>query len=199
MKAFLKENLVLVVGISLPVLLALVFLAATHIQQVGTEPPQHKVVFATNYFKQTSYNHYPYRFIVEDDAVVLQYTPQEKNHWQNREPQLFVFDPVTQTSTEIEVPKIKDRENKADITISNTPKGEYVTTEQSPDGFLFEHDYRGGGNLMTEMFGGGYRSRSQRVLRKNGYRMKVPQAERYNTEFIAWVKEDTKQGVAGDE
>ena len=190
MKAFLRENLVLVAGISLPVVLALVFMLATYLQNAGMMAPQYKVLFATNYFKQNGYNNYPYTFIIEDNTVVLNYEPQEKGNWHNRLPQLYLFDPATQITKQIDVPKIRDQKEAQDIIVTGVPKGEYTTTDESPDGFIFEKSYRGSGNLMTEIFGGGYRKRSEHALRKNGFSMRVPESKPYNTELIAWVKQD---------
>ncbi len=188
MKAFLKENLVLVAGISLPVILALVFMASTAVYKSGIEPPQYKLIFATDYRKRSNEYEYPYRFIVKGNKIFLNVTPPEKGKWPRLMPSLYIFDPATKTSNKIRIPKIPDHTKATKIEISSLPKGQYFTLQQSPDGYAFEKSYRREFNLMSEVFGGGYRSRSRYSLRKKGYKIHVPHAKSYNTELIAWVK-----------
>lgn len=189
MKSFLKENMVLVAGIALPLLLTLFFFAATQMDKINAEPPRYSFIFATNYYENS--RAYPYRFIVEDDQLRFVYSPPEdKDVYYNRtKPRLYVYDPVAQTSREIALPNIEDREEKVEVALEDIRAGKLSSLKKSPDGFVFEYDYRGGGNLMTEIFGGGYRSRSQLVLRKDGYSVRVPNADRYNSQFIGWIVE----------
>jgi hypothetical protein len=187
MKHFVKENLVLMVGITLPLLLTVIFFIATQFDRSVTDPPRHSVVYASNYYAHNNMKA-PYRLIVKDSTLHFKYTPpkdDDKRHWQK--PRLFVFDPVANESKEIELPAIDDPEEKVDIIISELTGQNMNTLKTSPDGYTFEYNYRGNGNLMTELFGGGYRSRTQYVLRKGASSVKVPNAIRYNAQFIAWI------------
>lgn len=189
MKKFLKDNMVLVAGIALPLLLTLVFFAATQMDKIDAEPPRYSVLFATDYYQNSNAN--PYRLLVEDDQLRFVYTPPEDKdgHYTRAKPRLYVYDPVADSSREIALPNIEDREKKVDVVIDNIRAEKFSSLKESPDGFVFEYDYRGNGNLMTEIFGGSYRSRRQHVLRKDGYSVRVPSADRYNSQFIGWIVE----------
>ena len=188
LKAFLKENIVLIAGISLPVLLALAFILATQIQRMGVEPPKSKVVFATDYFKNASPRYYPYKFIVEDNTIKLSYEPPEKYDETILKPQLFVYDPQSGTSEEVKLPEISDKKQPAVININDIlEEGQTLATGNTLNGFTFEQKSQNSGNLMTELFGGGYRSYTSTYLQKGAYRVKIPEADYYNTELIAWI------------
>ncbi len=192
MGSFIKENLVLITGIALPLLLTLVFFAATLFDKVIVDPPRHSVIFATNYSYHNNSNA-PYRLHVKDNAVHFTYIPPKENEYRNwQKPRLFVFDPIIDNTREIELPIIEDPEVKI-TQIINDFKGRNINTLQtSPDGYRFEYEYRRNGNLMTELFGGGSRSRSHYALRKNGNKVKIHSATGYyyNAKFIAWIIND---------
>ena len=46
MKNWIKENLVMVIGLALPVLLIVVFFVATVIPKMASTPPQYEVLFS---------------------------------------------------------------------------------------------------------------------------------------------------------
>ncbi len=186
MKNFLKENIVLITGISLPLLLALVFFAATQAEKRSAIPPAYRVIFATDYQKNTNT---PYQIFIKDKQVRFRYTPPEEKqrHTNWRTPHLFVYDPATETSREIELPTVDDPEVAIDITISELTEKETSSLRESPDGYTFELNYRDHGNIMTELFGGGYSHRNEYVLRKETYRIVIPKTASYDTEFIGWI------------
>ena len=194
MKAFLKENMVLFAGIALPLLLTLIFFGATQISKVSVKPPQHSVLFATNYYNNN--DSYPYRLVIKDNQVRFLYFPAtDKKAYHNwHKPRLFVFDPIQNASREIELPSIENPKNKLDQAVSGLVGRNLSSLAESPDGFVFEYNYRGGGNLMTEIFGGGYHSRSRHVLRKGSYRVTIPKSERYNSQFIGWIIDEAGAG-----
>lgn len=186
MKAFLKENIVLVSGLMLPIVVAVMFLMATQIGRASIDPPQYSVVFATNYYNNAQA---PYKLVVKDGGVKMLYSPSKNYHIQGA-PRLYVYDPVLNVSREIEVPAVEDTDVKSEVVISEFAGVKVSSVKTSPDGYLFQQNYRGDGNLITNMFGGGYRSRSTYVLKKDYHSVQVPEALRYNSAFIGWVVED---------
>ena len=77
---FLKENWVLFVGFSLPLLLALLFYISTQIAQSSIDPPRYSVVFYEdqNYARDRD----PYRLVVKGHQLYFQYFPlTEKNNY----------------------------------------------------------------------------------------------------------------------
>ena len=190
MKVFIKENLVLITGITLPLMLALVFYAATFFDRVVTDPPQYRAVFATNH----SYHHNskaPYRLYVKDGQLRYAYRPpsEDDSHRNWQKPRLYVYNPTTDNTEEIDLPTIVDEEVKFDQAIQKLSDDHITTVQKSPDGYVFEYNYRGSGNLMTELFGDGSRYRSRYVLRKGSTIVKIHSAQRYysNAHFIGWI------------
>ncbi len=190
MKVFIKENLVLITGITLPLMLALVFYAATFFDRVVTDPPQYKAVFATRHYYHNN-SKAPYRLYVKDGQLRYAYRPpgEDDSHKNWQKPRLYVYNPTTDNTEEIELPTIVDEEVKLDQPIQKLSKDNITTARKSPDGYVFEYNYRSGGNLMTELFGGGSRYRSRYVLRKGSTIVKIHSAQRYysNAHFIGWI------------
>lgn len=189
MKSFLKENMVLVTGIALPLLLTLLFFAAMQMDRINAEPPRYSVIFATNYYDNSSA--YPYRLWVEDDQLRFVYAPpaDKDSYYTRNKPRLYVYDPVANTRREIALPNIDDRNERFEEVVDDIGARKLSSLKESPDGFVFVYNYRGHGNLMTEIFGGGYRSRTQNLLRKDGYSVRIPNADGDNTRFVGWIVE----------
>lgn len=200
MKVFIKENLVLITGIALPLLLTLVFFAATMFDRIVIDPPKHSVIFATHYYYHNNANA-PYRLYVKNDKVHFTYTPpnKENDHRNWQKPRLFVYDPIINNTREIELPIVEDPDVKINEVIKEIDAKKITTLQKSPDGYEFEYNYRSNGNLMTELFGGGSRSRSHYALRKGANKVKIHSAERYyyNARFIGWMIND--QGASNDQ
>lgn len=186
MKEFFKENAVLVAGIALPLVLTIIFFALTQIEKANTPPPQHSVVYTTG----NAYNSV-YKVIVKDGKAYLSVIPQDdkkKHHRNQQKPNLFIFNPTTEEHKQIELPDTAGIKDKAELLIEGLKQHNLNTQPQSPDGYRFTYNYRSNGNLMTEMFGGGYRSRTRYVLENGSVEVRVPNASRYNTQFVAWVE-----------
>lgn len=185
MKEFLKENLVMIAGIALPLIVALIFFASIQIGKINIDPPQYKVLFLSgNYYNN------PYTVRIKNSQAFFKYTePKNNNHDYNR-PALYVYDPSKNASIEIDLPKLND-DLAQDEKIITFLKDEKITSNStSPDGYRFEQNYHRNGNLITEIFGGGYRSRSSYVLKKKQNIVKVPNAPRYHTKFVGWIVTD---------
>ena len=186
---FLKENWVLCVGFSLPLLLTLLFYVSTQIVLSSIGPPRYSVVF----FEDKNYdrNNNPYRLVVKGHQLFFQYFPltEENNYRKWKKPRLFIYNPVTDSKQEIELPSIDDPLIKVDELVQGLSAKKLMTLEQSPDGYIFDTKYRGDGNLMTYMFGGS-RSHSGVLLTKDSHRVKIPNVERYNTHFVGWLMDE---------
>ena len=69
------------------------------------------------------------------------------------------------------------------------PAKKLTTTKESPDGYIFDKQYRGDGNLMTFMFGGS-RTQSDVLLINDSYSVEIPNVERYATHFVGWLTDE---------
>ena len=194
MKSFFKENGVLIAGILLPLLLTVVFFVSTQLNKVRVDPPKYRLIYASQYYP-SSHNH-PFVFTVEDNRVHFKYFPHDdehNHHYHKNPPKLHIYDPVDDDTTEIALPDASNEEDE----ITQIPEAledvEVTSATKSPDGFVFERDYRSSGNLMTEMFGGSYRSRNRYGLSKDGAKFEVPAAQTYGSEFIGWIVDEGEQ------
>lgn len=184
MKSFFKENLVLVAGVALPLLLTIIFFVATNIGKTTIALPKHELIFVA----EEAYNS-PYQIIVRNKRLHLTYTKPNKdnNYRKGNTPSLYVYDPITAESSEIELPAIGLQDGDTDVIIPALASKTVSSLKESPDGYQFSYVSRGGGNLMTEVFGGGYSSRSGQVLHKGPQRIDVPHADHYRASFVGWV------------
>jgi hypothetical protein len=184
MKQLLKENIVLVAGICLPLLLAAIFWGAKQASIAGIAPPQSEVVFIINNDENPEN---PWDVEVRDDTVHVLYAGTDgKRAW--RQPELFVFNPVENVSRRVEIPRLAKEQfdKKQDIVPEALANKKVSTEDASPEGYVFIRN-DGGYNrgLITEVFSG-QRDRSQFILQKGNYRMQVPQSG-YNAKFIGWI------------
>lgn len=190
MKAFLKENTVLVAGISLPLILTIFFFVATTLDKSSTEDPTQKILYMGSSDNNYYYYNRAYSVIIKNKKAYLSYAPpannQNRNH--NATPNVYLFDPVENKAELIDFPDIEEGEEKQEILIEELSNLRFSPNNMSSDGYIFERSYRRSGNLMTEMFGGGYRGGKRSfVLRKEAKAVSVPNTTGYNARFIGWV------------
>lgn len=194
MKSFFKDNAVLVAGISLPLLLALVFFASAQISTLGRIPPKTKVIFGSDY---TEYDERRgiYDFRVTDAGLIFEFVPPDDKNNKNyirysSKPRLFVYDPVENSTEEVSLPDY-DTKKPFKTELEHFKGIKISKQEKSPDGFLFEKQtYRSDVNLMTALFGGGASHRNgQCSLQKENFRKEIPQTRRNNCNLIGWIIE----------
>lgn len=118
MKEFLKENFVLALGVSLPVILIVVFMFAQSLTKL-VDPPQYKAVFALQ-------NHYhgqkPFKFKVDEQTgkLTITYTEPETPENQSRyhyNTRLYIYDPAQDNlqETELEATGVGWKKTKAPL------------------------------------------------------------------------------------
>ncbi len=192
MKQFFKENLVIISGILLPLMLALVFFAASRVNMVYVDPPRTSIVYAANYPDYYNNNNL-WQLSVRDGAVYVRYTappkPDPANpspYYNNNRPDIHLFDPVSGRDRQIALPEFAPDES-GEKPVTDLGNVRLDTTLQSPDGYVFENDAYRDSNIMTEIFGGGGGYRNTYVLRKNGNHVPVTNAPSYNSKFLGWV------------
>ncbi|NOS95053.1 MAG: hypothetical protein HOP26_01355, partial [Methylotenera sp.] len=71
MKNFIKENLVLVIGLTLPLLLIVLFFVATVIPKVMGTPPQYEMLFTTNHYDYQNPADYLLEFAVKNQQLTI--------------------------------------------------------------------------------------------------------------------------------
>jgi len=196
-KGFVKANLVLVVGLALPVVLMAGFLVASGLPQRMADPPKYSLVFAVTEFSQgVSGIPVSVSFVVQDGVLKAQYIklpPQPPGYVNNAWKKLYLYDAATQKVRELSFgfPSNMDAvEGTVVEVVDATRTMQLNTTLQSPDGYELSRDYGSRSGLLNEIFWGGGYSNDYR-LRKGSSSIRLPLAGGnvpYGTvEFVGWV------------
>jgi hypothetical protein len=191
---FVKENLVLVVGLTVPVLLMAGFLAVGALPDRLSDPPQYDLVFSTNDYPSTPVP-VNVRLIVKDGALVAQYNrpPGQQGSfgvWKK----LFLFEASSRRVRQLTFgfpPDLAAIEGTREEPVASAIGLVLDTTLQSPDGYELAFGDRRGGGLLLEIFGGsrGYEPR----LRKGSRSVPIAPGggasfDYGGVEFVGWVK-----------
>lgn len=189
MKNFVKENLVLVVGLTLPVLLIVLFFVATVIPKSMGIPPQYEMLFTTTKYDYQNKPEYVIDFNVKNQQLMVKAKKPDDKNYNNAVKLLMAYDGKTETVREIKIDASKFTEGN-EVLLEEAKNLSIDTGVISPDGFTLEGPNYGGNGLVGGLFGGGYRNTGYR-LKKGGVGYKVPnmQPDYYYSQlqFIGWI------------
>lgn len=191
---FVKENRVLAVGLTLPILLMAGFLAVSALPDRLSDPPQYDLVFATTEYPSTPVP-INVRLIVKDGALMAQYSrpPGQQGPfgvWKK----LFVYDAASRRVRQLTLGYPVDMstlEGTREETVASTAEFKLDTTLQSPDGYELAYGDRRGGGLLLEIFGGSHSYEPR--LRKGSHAIPLapgvgqPAFDYGGVEFVGWV------------
>lgn len=191
MKNFIKQNLVLVIGLTLPLLLIVLFFVATVIPKAMGTPPQYEMLFTTTRYDYQNPPDYFLDFAVKNQQLVVKVRKNENKDRNYNAKILMVYDGKTETVREISIDTAKTAEAaiRAEVVLAETKHMTIDTSSLSPDGYTLDGPAYSGGGMMG-MFGGGYRNSGFR-LKKGGVGYQIPNTQQnhyYNqVQFIGWV------------
>lgn len=190
LKNFIKENFVLVVGLTLPVLLVIAFLIANALHGSMGPPPQYEMLFETTRY-DGSPQPYSVDFSVKKNVL-------EARIWKHNVPtanirkKLMVYDGKTQSVRELtyDMPNL-DTTGPTEVVLNEFKNIKVDSSTKAPDGYEFDRGgYNGNGGIVTDIFGGGYGSYTARVT-KDGSSYKIPDNGNryysYDIEFLGWI------------
>ncbi len=192
MKNFIKENLVLVVGLTLPILLILLFFVATVIPKSMGVPPQYEMLFTTVKYEYQNQPDYVLDFMVKNKQLMVKAKKNNEKDRNYNSKKLMAYDGKTETVREIslDVAKIGEAAINSEIVLEETKNMTIDTAAVSPDRYVLEGPNYGGSGLLGGLFGGGYRNSGYR-LKKGSIGYKVPNAQQdyyYNqVQFVGWI------------
>ena len=193
LKSFLKDNYVLVVGITLPVVLVVVFFLALVVPSRMAPPPQYDFLFTLDEYQTSAPVAVGVRYDVYKDRLRAPlFVPTQPGN--RAVPRLFVYEVNRQTLREIvvDLPVVpEDMPADKRLRIDEVADLQLDPRLKAPDGYEFQHSrYSGGGGLFTELFVGG-RSRYEPALVRDGasVRLELPTGRYnyYNAQFLGWV------------
>jgi hypothetical protein len=183
---FLKQHFSLAVGVALPVLLVLLFWIATVVPKLWVEPPQHDLIFTTDYYDYSALVKGTVRFDIKDGSLrAFFHRGGEQSYRQ--EPRLYYFNVKTESTRELTLDIPEDLTEGAAIKIPEMENRQFSNESRSPDGYSFDNSYRGRHGFF---FGGGS-YRYQAKIEKDGRAMKIPipsgGLSHQNLHFLGWV------------
>jgi hypothetical protein len=192
---FFKDNLALVVGLTLPVVMMLGFLIASSLPEQLSDPPKFDLVFSVPDYQAPPTVPVSVRLIVKDGMLKAQYTklPQGQgygNGWRK----LYLYETGSRKVRQLEFGLPTDVDaitGTREDTVASTATLRLDTTVQSPDGYELSYGDGGGGGLLGELF---FRPRysNEPRLRKGGSSVPLGSAGQApftygSAEFVGWV------------
>lgn len=199
MSQWIKDNLVLITGIILPVLLVAGFFVLSKTPRVLTDPPGYDFLLVAYRYDHQHPRDFQLSFEVRDGILHGKVTPANDDHTHlNRQyAGIFRFSAASNRFEEIayDLPKgVENLDEPLEFAVEESDHLQLDKRSESPDGFTFEYlGYRGRGGLLGEIFGMGSRRDSEYVLRKEGSALNLPRpgsSQYYNqhdVHFMGWI------------
>ncbi len=192
MKNWIKENLVLAVGLTLPLLLIVLFFVASVLPKSMGTPPQHEMLFSTMKYEYQKSPDYLLDFKVKDGKVMVSAKKLDEKNNSGSSTKLMAYDGKTETVREIIIDNAKAGAAavNGEIILDETKSLTIDTNVTSPDGYVLEGPNYGSSGLVGGLFGGGYRNSGFRLKKGAvGYKMPNMQPDYYysNVQFLGWV------------
>jgi hypothetical protein len=201
MGKWIRENLVLVSGILLPLLLVGGFLVLNSMPRMLADPPEYDFLLVGYRYDYQNPSNYYLAFEVRDGklsgrAIVK---GQNQQHLNRQYAGIFLYRAKDQTFEEIafDLPTgLEDLTESVELDLGDASGLNLDKRKTSPDGYQFEYlGYRGRGGLLGEIFGMNRRYESNYVLKKDGTYIDLPEPTLdpyyYQNElhFMGWVME----------
>ena len=191
---WLRDNAVLALGIALPLLLMLAFMLVRTAQVGKIAPPAHDAVFAI-----MPYYGGPQPFDIrvrENGRLSVTFMVETAPERGTTEPVLTLYK-FDSSENRVATYTLKGPSNPAakreyPVQLPDELAGMSLTDETvAPDGYRLDRIHRGGGNLMTDIFGYNGPGDSPFVFVNGPRRHAIPGPFEYGQErFIGWVKEE---------
>jgi len=193
MKKFIRENLVLIMGISLPLVLVLLFFLTSVLPKSLGTPPQYELLFSVVRYDYQTASSRDFEFVVHDGVLKARTGKNDSHNPTRYTRKLLVFNAANDAVREIHYDQgqISNMADQSEIVLPETQGMTIDTSSRAPDGYSFEGPSYGNGGLMSELFFGGYRNQGYRVVKgKSAYRVPSSFGDTYyagNLQFIGWL------------
>lgn len=199
MDKWIKDNLVLLSGIILPVLLVAGFFVLSKAPLVLTDPPKYDFLLVAHRYDHQHPRDFHLSFEVRNGILHGKVAPADDDHTHlNRQyAGIFRYSAAGNRFDEIAYDLPEGLENliePLEFAVGETLPLELDKRSESPDGFTFEYlGYRGRGGLLGEIFGMGSRRDSEYVLSKDGAAFNLPRPgsnqyyNQHDVRFMGWI------------
>ena len=191
MKNWVKENLVLVIGLSLPILLIVLFFLATVVPKSLSTPPQYEMLFTTLKYEYENSPAYLVDFKVVNHQLMAAVKKNNDKSRNYNSKKLMAYNPKTETVREITIDLAKAAEaNINEVVLAETKDLKVDSSVVSPDGYQLDGSRYNGSGLIGGLFGGGSHNSGYR-LKKGAvaYKVQTTQPDYYYSDFkfVGWV------------
>ena len=201
MNKWIRENLVLVSGIVLPILLVGGFFILSKAPTMLADPPEYDFLLVGYRYDYQHPSDYYLTFEVRDNKLTGRAVPKDENSANNNRHYagIFRYHSASNTFEEIvyELPEDLDGlEEAVPLQLMETDGLELDKRRQSPDGYTYEFlGYRGRGGLLGEIFGMRRQYESNYILKKDGAVFNLPKPMtdpiyQNDLHFMGWVIEE---------
>jgi hypothetical protein len=191
MKNFLRENLMIVVSIALPLLVVIFFALASVLPGLYSTPPAYDLLLSLQDKSTAKTSPVKISLVVEAEKLKALVVKLD-NPGYEQNPRLFRYDHLSGEVVEVSIPlpaNIIDMNAGFEIPIPGFAQLRISDALRAPDGYEFRGRRRGGG-LMTELFGGS-RNRTDVSISKNGaiIRINLPASDYWynDVRLVGWV------------
>jgi len=198
MKQWIKQNLVLLSGIVLPVLLVGAFFVLSNLPTQLADPPRYDFLLVGYRYDYQHPGSYYLSFEVRDDRLTGKVVPKEDgNSGYNRQTaSIYRYSAANNTFEEIEydLPEnLEDLGKTVPLSLEKTRDLKLDKRSVSPDGYKFEYlGYGGRGGLLGEIFGMDRGYDSNYVLTKGSahFDLPMPSSDTWyqdDLHFMGWI------------
>ena len=191
MKAFLRDNIALVAGIALPLILAMAFMLVSWSQTWLVADPQYDAVFATHYYSHI------HDFEIKDGDLKIRIKDKDKAQdrgYHYQDPKLYVFDHKLMATQQLNIDfgqtNARGYVNAPALQDLNA-RGHFIADKQAPDGYRFFHARNGGANFFLPFLFDMDRKDSV-FLMKDTRRIVLLRDAGYHgaVHFIGWIRDE---------
>jgi hypothetical protein len=193
MKAFIRDNLLIVISIALPLLVIILFALASIIPNLMATPPKYDLLLSLHDRAVPNSSQIRYNFVVKDGQLKADLSKLDKTNYQGN-PRLFLYQHTSGVVKEIgfQIPAdLGDFSDRTEVDVPEFIGRKLSSVLLAPDGYEFR-GRRSGGGMMTELFGG-RRNRTDISIVNGGaaVRLRLPDTDYWynNVRFVAWVVE----------
>lgn len=190
MNKVFKENSLLIIGASLPIVVIVIFLLATYLPKLWVKPPEYSFIYLVHHYNNPNTQNFVH--IESKNGELEAWAEKGKPTPQNV--QMYVYDSKAQASREIPIPAVNFSDTPdAQIIPVTIPEIQNLTVSNSttaPDGYTITMPSPYGG--MSSLFYSNSNKQTLFVLSKNGNKIEVPsplisQPYLSTANFLGWI------------
>ena len=192
-----RENFVLIVGLTLPVLLMIGFMIFATLPQQLSDPPRYDLVFSTtDYSSSRSSLPVNVNLVVRDGKLHAQYVAYEPpGNYGNSWRKLYIYEAGTQKVRQLTFGYPDDMDKivgTREELVATTENLTLDTTLESPDGYQLSYEGYSRSGLFNELFwGGGYSNEPRLRKGASSIRLAPSDSNTYfyygDVQFVGWV------------